>query len=138
MRTAIDVAAGGQTQATEDVGAVLMRVLGQAEQDHLFSLLAVKHSDLADVGKQAMWATLGRSVVHVALQQAQSSAMFLALLCMVLGHAILGSRRRIRETLDIHILFSIWRRAQGQHEVHLTAPPYQLQAMWDEQSIEIV
>ena len=120
MRTALDIASGGEAPEPADVGAVLMRVLTTDERDHLLSLLAAKQTDTSDAGKLAMWASIGKSFVHVVMLQAQRLVMFMALLCMVLRHANLGSRRHIRKTLDIHVSPSAWRRTKGQHEVNFT------------------
>ena len=101
-----------------DVGAVLMRVLTIDERNHMYSLLAAKESNTSDAGKLAMWAAIGESFVHVVMQQAQRLAVFMPLLCMVLRHANLGSRRHIREALNIQISLSAWRRAKGQQQVN--------------------
>ena len=42
LRTALDIATGGEAPEPADVGAVLMRVLTTDERDHLLSLLAAK------------------------------------------------------------------------------------------------
>ena len=117
LRAALDAAAGGVEPASEDVTSALMRALSGNEKDALFVRLASKQQESTESRTLAMWAAIGQSFVKVLSNQAKNLALFMALMCIVLRGANIGSRKRIKTTLGIGISVSAWRRTKDKRNV---------------------
>ena len=118
LRKSLDAAAGGDTPAADDVADVLIRSLRREEEVALLAKLSVKHGAATPAGAASQWAAIGKAFVEVVARQRQCLGMFSALLCIVLRAANIGSKRRIRQNLDIHVPDATWRRTSGQEYVH--------------------
>ena len=114
VRDALDIAAGGEHPAADDVAAVLVRTLAVPEQDALLRRLqGARKMDTTD----ELWVRLGKSLVKQILSSFQTMSMLIVLLCVALRGAGITSYGQVRRTMGITIPRKTWRRTHTMQKV---------------------
>ena len=113
LRSVLNRVGGGTKATADDVASVLMRTLDEAQQTALYDRMRTKR----EIGENALWASLGKAMVHQILGSCAAMSVFLVLLCISLRHTGITRYHKIRETMGIELPRATWRRTRSMTKI---------------------